>query len=262
MFNLDGRVAVVVGAGGLLGPGYCEVLAKAGAKIVAADIRESECQAVADGLDGAIAVPMDITDPASIDSMVKQVVDQHGKIDILVNCVAYNPVSAEAHAPFEEYSSDVWNKVIDVNLTGVMLSCQSVGRQMLEQGGGVIMNMASIYGMVGADQRIYGDSGLNSPASYAASKGGIISLTMYLAAYWEGKNIRINCMSPGGVQSPTVGEQGRQNQEFLEKYTYRNMLHRMARKEDLWGGLLYLCSDASAFVTGSNLVIDAGWTAW
>ena len=267
LFDLSGRVAMVSGAAGLLGPGFCRSLAHAGATVIAADLRGAACDALAQDLRAesvrdAMSLHMDVSDADSVEAGFAEVVRGYGRLDILVNAVAHNPVTAGAHAPFERYALDVWTKVIQVNLTGVMLCCQAAGRQMVTQGGGVIVNIASVYGMVGADQRIYGDSGLNSPASYAASKGGIISLTRYLAAYWEGKNIRVNCMSPGGVQSATVGEKGKQNDNFLQNYGYRNMLHRMARKEELWGGLVYLCSDASSFVTGTNLVVDGGWTAW
>ena len=126
---------------------------------------------------------------------------------------------------------------------------------MIKQNNGVIINISSIYGMIGADQRIYGSSGLNSPVSYAASKGAIINLTRYLAAYWQGKGIRVNTLSPGGV------EKG-QDKDFIKKYSYKTILGRMAKRDEYVGPILFLASDASSYMTGSNLIVDGGWTAW
>ena len=128
---------------------------------------------------------------------------------------------------------------------------------MSKQKKGVIVNIASTYGLVGADQRIYGNSGLNLPVSYAASKGAIVNLTRYLAAYWHGKNIRVNTLSPGGVLDKTY-----QNKKFIENYSKKTILGRMAKKDEYDGAILFLMSDASSYMTGSNLVVDGGWTAW
>jgi len=126
---------------------------------------------------------------------------------------------------------------------------------MVKQGGGVVLNIGSVYGVVACDQRIYGDSKINSSIAYASTKGGLINFTRYLASYWQGKNIRVNCLSPGGVFN-------NQTQEFVENYTYRTMLKRMATPDDLASALLYLVSDASQWVTGTNMIVDGGWTAW
>ena len=128
---------------------------------------------------------------------------------------------------------------------------------MAKQKNGVIINISSIYGMSGADQRIYGKSNLNSPVSYAASKGGIVNLTRYLAAYWNKKNVRVNTLTLGGVQDNSY-----QSKEFIKKYSEKTILGRMAKKEDYEGAILFLISDASSYMTGSNLIIDGGWTSW
>ena len=158
---------------------------------------------------------------------------------------------------FETFPIDIWQKALELNLTGVFLCCQEIGKIMAQQKNGVIINISSIYGISGADQRIYGKSNLNSPVSYAASKGAIINLTRYLAAYWHRKNVRVNTLTLGGVQDDSY-----QNKEFIKKYSEKTMLGRMAKKEDYNGAILFLISDASSYMTGSNLIIDGGWTAW
>ncbi|MGI0057285.1 MAG: SDR family oxidoreductase, partial [Nitrosarchaeum sp.] len=135
------------------------------------------------------------------------------------------------------------------------LCCKEIGKVMVKQKSGVIVNISSIYGMVGADQRIYGKSKLNSVSSYATTKGGIINLTRFLAAHWHKKNIRVNTLSLGGVYN-------KQNNQFVKNYSYRTMLGRMASKDEYNGAILFLTSDASSYMTGANLVVDGGWTAW
>ena len=264
LFDLSGRVAVITGAAGQLGPEYADCLSEAGADVVISDIAASKNRS--EEITSEIkrkygtnpkSITMDLFEKESIEQAAKEILNSYGKVDILINNAAYNPITKETQAPFENYNLDAWRKIVDVDLTGVFLTCQVFGKIMLEQQYGVITNIGSVYGMVGADQRIYGDSGLNSAAAYAAAKGGVINLTRYLAAYWQGKNIRVNSISPGGVYNPGV-----QNEEFLNNYMYKTMLGRMAAPSDLRGAMLFLCSDASDFVTGSNLVVDAGWTSW
>ena len=141
-----------------------------------------------------------------------------------------------------------------VNLNGAFLCSQIIGKEMVSQGAGVIVNIGSIYGLVGTDQSIYGESGINAPAVYSASKGGMINLTRYLATYWGNKGIRVNCLSPGGVEN-------NQDSEFIKKYCLKTPLGRMAKPDDFKGALLFLCSKASSYMTGANLVVDGGWTA-
>lgn len=263
LFDLTGRVAVITGAAGLLGPEYADGLGEAGATVVLTDLDERlpRCQEVARTLQAkyhgssTLALTMDLFRKDSIEAAVQRVQDTYGRIDILINNAAYNPLTRDSQAPLEAYRLDIWEKVLAVNLTGVFLCCQRVGTQMVRQGHGVIVNVGSVYGMVGADQRIYGTSGLNSSVAYAAAKGGVISLTRYLAAYWQGKNIRVNCLSPGGVFNG-------QAEEFVRNYCERTMLGHMASPSDLRGAMVFLCSDASDFMTGANVVVDAGWTAW
>ncbi len=194
--------------------------------------------------------------------MVDEVMKQFGDIHILHNNAATKTSNLEAFlAPFEEYTLDQWREVTKVNLDGMFLVAQAVGRRMVEQNrGGSIIQTASIYGLLGSDSRIYDGSSymgtsINTPAVYSASKAAVIGLTKYLATYWADKNIRVNCIIPGGAESG-------QNDIFKEKYSNRVPLGRMAQPEEIVGALLYLASNASSYVTGQNIIVDGGLSAW
>jgi len=260
LFDLSGKVVVLTGAAGLLGTEYAEALSEAGASVVLADINEERCNSLAKELGSKfdtspMSISLDLNGKSSVERMVDTVVSKYSKIDILINNAVCNPLTEDFHAPFEEFSLENWDKVIAVNMTGVFLCCQAAGSQMVKQGYGNIINISSTYGLVGADQRIYGDSGINSSIVYAATKAAVLNMTRYLAAYWEGKNIRVNTLSPGGVYN-------NQADEFVKNYSYRTILGRMAEKHEYRGAILFLASDASSYMTGANLVVDGGWTAW
>ena len=262
-YNLEGRVVLLTGATGKLGPGYARVLSECGANVVLADLESARCKELearlrADFGTEPLGLPMDITRKEEVERGVASILERFGRIDVLINNAAYHQlghvVGAEVTG-FEEFPLDLWQQTLDVNLTGAFLCCQAVGKAMVRQGGGVILNIASVYGVVAADQRIYGTSGLNSNVAYATTKSGLLNFTRFLASYWQGKNIRVNSLSPGGVFAG-------QDSYFLEQYNYRTMLGRMASPDDLSAAVLYLVSDASKFVTGFNLVVDGGFTAW
>jgi NAD(P)-dependent dehydrogenase (short-subunit alcohol dehydrogenase family) len=200
-------------------------------------------------------VKVDLTNKNSIKNMVAKTIRRYSKIDVLVNNAVNQGDARLRTTPFEDFPLSNWNEAIAVNLTGVFLCCQEVGRVMVSQKRGVIVNIASTYGIVAPDQRIYGKSGQNSAAFYAATKSAIINLTRYLASYWSGGGIRVNTLTPGGV------EKG-QDPQFIKNYSQKTMLGRMAHKDEYVGALLFLTSDASSYMTGSNLIIDGGWTAW
>lgn len=244
--SLKGKIIILTGANGLLGKEYESTLHKAGAKVIPIDITSEKG-----------TYHMDITDETAIKLMCKDVIEDYDKIDILINNAMYNPVSKKMHCKFEDFQVEDWNKLMAVNLTGPFMLCREVGKQMVKQGYGNIINISSTYGVVAPDQRIYGKSGINSSVAYGVSKAGIIQLTKYLASYWGNKGIRVNCLTPGGVLSETT-----KDEEFVKNYEYRTMLGRMANKKDYCGAILFLCSDASSYMTGSNLIIDGGWTAW
>jgi 2-deoxy-D-gluconate 3-dehydrogenase len=200
--------------------------------------------------------------------MVSLALQTFGRLDILVNSAALDPKFDPQHAApgmrqyssgaFEDYPLEAWNQALAVNLTGAFLSCQAAVQPMLAQGGGVIVNLSSIYGLSGPDQRIYQQPGQPpqyKPAYYSVTKAGILGLTRYLATYYAGKNIRVNALSPGGVYNG-------HDEAFLQAYSARAVLGRMAEKNEMNGALLFLVSDASKYMTGANLVMDGGWTAW
>ena len=180
---------------------------------------------------------------------------KYSKIDVLINNAAYQGNDKIRTTKFVDLPLSIWNKSISVNLTGMFLCCQEIGKVMEKQKKGVIINISSTYGIVSPDQRIYGKSGQNAGIFYSVTKSGVLNLTRYLASYWSKKGIRVNTLSPGGV------EKG-QDSKFVKKYSEKTMLGRMAKKDDYVGAIIFLASDASSYMTGSNLVIDGGWTAW
>jgi 2-deoxy-D-gluconate 3-dehydrogenase len=267
-FDLTGRVAVVTGGPGLLGKEFCRTLAEAGASLVVVDINAEGCQAVAEDLTRqgypAIAVPTDITQPESVQNMVDAVLREGGRLDILVNSAALDPkfdpqhMGPGASGAFEDYPLDSWKQALDVNLTGMFLCCQAAVRPMLAQGKGAIINICSTYGLGGPDQRIYekpGQPRRYKPVYYTVTKAGVLGLTKYLATYYGEQNIRVNALTPGGVYND-------HDEDFVKAYSYRTVMGRMAQRHEMNGALLFLASDASSYMTGNNLVVDGGWTAW
>jgi NAD(P)-dependent dehydrogenase (short-subunit alcohol dehydrogenase family) len=255
--RLDGKVAIITGGAGLLGPEFGAALAEQGADVVLVDVSQEKVVAAAQTLTSfggnALGLQADITDPASVGAMVKEALAEFGRIDILVNGAAGR--TPGFFASFEDYELSDWNDVVSVNLSGTFLCCQAVGRYMKENGGGSIINTSSIYGVVGPDQRVYEGSSINTPAVYSASKAGVIGLTRYLATYWAKDNIRVNTITPGGVAN-------HQDEEFVKQYERRTPLGRMAQPHELRGAIVFLASDMGSYVTGHNLIVDGGWTAW
>jgi NAD(P)-dependent dehydrogenase (short-subunit alcohol dehydrogenase family) len=272
LFNLSGRVAIITGGVGLLGAQFCRTLAQAGAKVVVADINQLAGEGLARDLvaEGypAIAVRTDVTDPVSVQEMVAAAVKAFDRLDILVNSAALDPkfdpqqvaneLTHSGSGTFEDFPLAAWEQALAVNLTGAFLCCQAGVQPMLKQGGGVIVNLSSIYGLTGPDQRVYQQPGQPpryKPVYYSVTKAGILGLTRYLATYYAGRNIRANALTPGGVYN------GHED-SFVQAYSARAVLGRMAEKDEMNGALLFLASDASAYMTGANLVVDGGWTAW
>ena len=265
--SLNGKTAIITGGAGILGKHFSEGLASCGSHVVIVDLNKNEAEILASDLtrrygQQCISIECDVSEPASVNSMVDKVVKQFGDIHVLHNNAASKSSDLEAFfAPFEEYTLDQWREVTKVNLDGMFLMAQAVGRKMVEQNrGGSIIQTASIYGLLGPDPRIYQGSSymgraINTPAVYSASKAAVIGLTKHLATYWADKNIRVNCLTPGGVESG-------QNDSFKEKYSNRVPLGRMAQPEEMVGALLYLASNASSYMTGQNIIIDGGWSAW
>jgi len=267
-FDMTGKTAIVTGAAGLLGKQFSLTLAQAGASVVLADLDKSlaESQALFLREQGlrAVAVAVDVTDPVSVKAMVKTALEAFGSVDVLVNSAALDPkfdpanLDSQGANAFESYSLESWRQSLDVNLTGTFLATQAAVQPMLAQGKGVIVNICSIYGLNGPDQRIYPEENGQKrfkPVDYSVTKAGLLGFTRYLAAYYAGRNIRVNALTPGGIFNG-------HDTEFVENYTARAILGRMADLDEVNAAMLFLCSDASSYMTGSNLIIDGGWTAW
>ena len=266
LFSLAGQVAVVTGGAGLLGQVFCQALATAGANVAVIDIDKPAAESIAAKIDReksqkVLAIECDITSPQSVSTMVQKVVAEFGRIDVLLNNAASKGSNLDQFfAPFENYSLQAWREVTAVNIDGLFLVAQSVGNQMKKQGGGSIIQISSIYGVVAPDQRIYAGSeyngrAINTPAVYSVSKAAVIGLTSYLSTYWADSKIRVNTLTPGGISSG-------QNDEFNKKYSQRVPLGRMGEASELTGALIYLASDASSYVTGQNIIVDGGLSAW
>lgn len=264
LFSLKNKTAIVTGALGLLGKKHCQALAQAGANVVVADIDESAAEAFAQGLGPQhLGLKVDVTSQQSLKTACDKILARYKTIDVLVNNAAINdmfenPGLAKELSAFENYPLDAFKKSLDVNVTGVFLASQVFGTVMAGQGSGSIINIASTYGIVGPDQSIYrderGEQTFYKSAVYPVTKGAVVNFTRFLAAYWGHKGVRVNTLSPGGVEN-------NQNQFFIQNYSAKTLLGRMAQPDDYQGALVFLASNASAYMTGTNLVVDGGWTA-
>ncbi|TRZ52418.1 SDR family oxidoreductase [bacterium] len=251
LFSCKDKIALVTGGLGLIGKEIVRGLNDFKASVCVADINKHQTE----GSKNLVAVnfqPIDITSEDSICQTLKAVIKQFKKIDILVNC-AY-PRTSDWGARCEDVSFDSWKMNMNSHLGGYFLCCQKVAEQMKLQGGGSIINFASIYGVVAPDFSIYEGSTMTMPVAYSAIKGGIIAFSKYMASYYAKDNIRVNCISPGGVFD-------KQPDSFVEKYVAKTPLGRMGTPKDMVGAVLYLASDASLYVTGHNLIVDGGWSA-
>jgi len=269
LFSLRDRVAVVTGALGLLGTHHCQALAGAGASVVAVDLNEQGCLRLADKLSATYKRPMlgaavDITSEDALRAFRDRLLQTFGQIDVLVNNAAINdmfenPQAAFEQSQFEHYPLTLWQRALDVNVTGTFLCSRVLGTVMSQRGKGSIINIASTYGLVAPDQSLYrqpdGTQTFYKSAAYPTTKGAVLAFTRFLAAYWGKTGVRVNALSPGGVENA-------QDPFFLENYAARTPLGRMAAPTDYRGALVFLASDASSYMTGANLVVDGGWTAW
>jgi 2-deoxy-D-gluconate 3-dehydrogenase len=269
-FDLKGRTAVVTGGAGLLGVEFCRTLAEAGAAVAVVDLNAAAAQKAAAGLatEGyqVRGFATDITKPGSVEALVTSVLSDFGTIDILVNSAALDPKfdpdaikNGITPGSFEDYPLDQWNTALNVNLTGTFLVTQACVKPMLKQGKkGSIINICSTYGLNGPDQRIYINNGQRvayKPVYYTVTKAGVLGFTKYLAAYYAGTEIRVNALTPGGVFN-------NHDEYFVKNYSAKTILGRMAHGDEMNGALLFLASEASSYMTGNNVVVDGGWTAW
>ena len=243
-------------------------MAAAGANVVLGDIRVEAAEEAAAQISPepgreCLSMQLDVANPESVRAMAKATLERFGKIDILVNNAALNPKFDTKHAAdhsnsFEKFPFNEWEHAMAVNVTGMFLCAQAVAPAMVTAGSGVIVNISSTYGLVGPDQRLYArdrEPQQFKPVTYSVAKSAALGLTRYLATYYAGKGIRVNTLTPGGVFAD-------HDDEFVERYSAKTVLGRMAEKEEISSALLFLVSDASSYMTGANLVVDGGWTAW
>ncbi|MCC7418317.1 MAG: SDR family oxidoreductase [Acidobacteria bacterium] len=265
-FDLDGRVIVVTGAMGQLGREFCRELAGRGARVAALDRAAGEAAsraAIDPGAGRLLEVQADVTSRESLDAALRRIAADLGVPHGLVNAAALDSppgAPAEENGPLETYPERAWDRVMDVNLKGTLLCGQVFGGAMAEAGRGAIVNISSTYGVVSPDQRLYdyrreAGAPFFKPIAYSASKSALLNVTRYMATYWAPRNVRVNTVTFGGVFNG-------QDERFLAGYAARVPLGRMARPDEYNGAIVFLLSDASSYMTGSNLVIDGGWTAW
>jgi NAD(P)-dependent dehydrogenase (short-subunit alcohol dehydrogenase family) len=260
LMNLRGRVGIVTGGAGHLGQAYCDALAELGADVCVLDVRADVAAQKAQELairygTHCSAIAADITHEDEVARAINEIVAVHGRLDILVNNAAYpqNDLPPDGSA-LTQQSLAQWKATLDVVLTGAFLMTRACVPHLVNGGQGVVVNVASVYGMVGPDMRLYEGTDMRNPANYAAAKGGIVQLTRYLATTLAPK-IRVNCIAPGGIWRGQL-------ECFHQRYCSRTPLGRMGTEEDLKGVLAFLASDLSAYVTGQVVLVDGGWTAW
>ncbi|MFD2939556.1 SDR family oxidoreductase [Flavobacterium notoginsengisoli] len=245
--GLKDKVIILTGAGGLIGRESLKHLAQNDAKVIAVDVNSFDSEA-------DLFLTFDVTKTNEMDSLIDTVLSHYGKIDGLVN-LAY-PRTKDWGTKFEKIPYDSWQKNVDMQMNSVFYICQKVLEIMKKQKSGSIVNISSIYGVVGNDFTLYEEYGGTSPAAYAAIKGGLVNLTRYLASYYGKYNVRINCMSPGGVLDVK-----NQNPSFINRYSEKSPLKRLGNPSEMAPAISFLLSDDASFITGHNLMVDGGWTA-
>lgn len=260
LFSLKDKAVIVTGGAGYLGAAITEGLLEFGATVVVADVayRPSE-EIVRNGktYPNLFSVPCDLAETASIRKMLRMTKELCGKVDVLINCATYGAGYGPAGTVWAMSDED-WAKGLD-GAAGTVFRCTREAVPYLEEnGGGSIINFASMYGLVSPDPAIYGDSGQNNPVNYGAGKAAVLQLTRYCAAHLAGKNIRVNSITPGPFPNPAKLPPA----DFLHKLENKTMLGRVGQAREIVGAVVLLASDASTFMTGSNIVVDGGWTAW
>ena len=266
MNDLANKVIVIVGGNGNLGSRTYKSFMKNSSKVVIIDSYLNRINDIIktnqEYKENTLLIDADISNEDEIKKSLAQIIDKWSCLDVLINFSHYkgNPNSLDPKSNFfsslESYPLDEWKKTLDVNLTGLFITTKIFGAQMIKQKSGNIINTSSTYGIVSPRNDIYGDSGINSPVGYATTKSAIINFTKYVATHWSKHNIRANILSPGGISDPN------QSEEFVKEYIRNTPLGRMSDVDDYQKAIMFLASNDSSYMTGSNLIIDGGWTAW
>lgn len=254
MMDLTGRTALITGGAGHIGFQAAAALAELGAKVALADC--GDVSGAAAELPGALALPCDLADEAAVRGLPDRVGEAFGRLDIVVAAAGFVGTSDLQGwvTPFEQQTADTWRKAMEVNLTSFFVLAQATQPHLKEHGCGSVIAISSIYGMVGPDLRLYEGTAMGNPAAYAASKGGLLQMVRWFATVLA-PAVRVNAVTPGGIARG-------QPEAFVKRYEERTPLGRLGREEELKGAIAYLAGDAASYVTGQNIVVDGGWTAW
>jgi len=259
LFDISGRTIVLTGACGLIGRKLAEEFLARGANLVLADLENADPVGLAsslgrEGKARAYGKPCDVARSEEVASLVQYALETCRRVDVLINAHQYKPKGFLA-ARAEDFPEELWDSVLGANLKGTFLTCRDFGKVMLEQGKGSIINFASTYGVVSSNPALYENNSLGNPLAYSASKGGVIMLTKYLGVYWAKRGVRVNCLTPHGVWN-------NHEQSFVERFSRMSPMGRLMTVDETVGAALFLASDASSYVTGTNLLVEGGWTAW
>ena len=266
MNNLENKVVIIIGGNGNLGSKTYETFMQQSSNVFIIDCFFNRIEDfIKDNpkyKKNTLCINADITKENQIKKALERIIKKFSSVDVLINFSHYkgNAKSLDPKSnffsPLENYPLDEWKKTLDVNLNGLFITTKIFGGQMIKQKSGVIINTSSTYGIVSPREDIYGKSGINSPVGYSTTKSAIINFTRYVATHWSKYNIRANTISPGGISDPN------QSKEFVKLYKKNTPLSRMSSADDYQSALIFLASENSSYMTGSNLVIDGGWTAW
>ena len=257
-FDLSGKVIVITGGCGLIGRAFCEAVAQFGGHVIVADIEAAKPHELAQQLETrnkvkCIGITVKVEEKKSVEELKAKTIETFGKIDGLVN--GHQNKSHLIFEPFEEVSEENWDKVVEVNLKGTFLLCQIIGSYMAEKRSGSIINIPSTYSVVAPNQNLYKGTKMGCPAAYSASKGGIDALSQYLSSYWAAKGVRVNMITPHGVWN-------NHEEAFEKNFAGFSPMQRMSYNHEVAPALIYLLSDAASYVTGNNMLVEGGWTAW
>jgi NAD(P)-dependent dehydrogenase (short-subunit alcohol dehydrogenase family) len=255
IFDISGLVVVLTGSSGVIGRTLAPALLERGARLALVDLPATEPDRGAQHIGGgAHGFNCDVTQADQVDLLLRRVLKTFGQVDVLINNHQYKPDGFLEAQP-ESFPENLWDAIVDVNLKGTFLMCRDFGQQMLSAGRGSIVNVASVYGVVSSNPDLYSDNSLGNPLAYSASKGGVVMLTKYLGAHWGERGVRVNCITPHGVRNDHEAA-------FESRFIAKSPMKRMMNASEVVGPVVFLASNASSYATGSNLIVDGGWTVW
>ncbi len=255
LFSVEDKVVVITGGTGLIGTALVRAFVERGSKVVICDISEEKVDSLsAEAGEQAIGICLNLAKSEAVAKLLEIVLEKFGRVDVLINNHQFKP-KGFLEAKAETFPEDLWDDIINVNLKGTFLTCRDFGNQMLKQEKGSIINFSSTYGIVSSNPALYADNSLGNPVAYSASKGGVIMMTKYLGAYWASRGVRVNSIAPHGVWN-------NHEDTFSKRFSAMSPMNRLSFTDEVIGGVIYLASDASSYVTGSNLLVEGGWTAW